>query len=425
MLSSTISTKLLTASSLSPFVRLLRKGRANINDVGSGGVTAVMVAAKKADKSMVKLLLKDAGYNPTMRDANGNNVFHHITLKGGKLARRAAIVLMLLKPDGADRMLRVPNARGVAPLKELLVMSRLACNVAEGSKERARTAELKELMEAHDTAAGGTLPTAEENESAAWNTKMASAFADDAAEFEPGWGSRGADDSYYRDYEEMLGGGGGGGGGGSGGGAGPPDEYAETDDDYRRRITREMNKRSRDRLEADDERVGRETKRGAFAGPARPSASASAAAAAQEAAAARARSAQIIAEQLARTEALRTKRLAEASAAYRAAVTTFFAPAAAAATGLKYADIPWPGITGDADGSDAGDGSSSKDDAVAVALHGIVDEAARKKAIRKEQVRWHPDKWTGQIKKRVAPEDYDRIMARVTEISKAFNALAA
>ena len=100
-----------------------------------------MVAAKKADKSMVKLLLKDAGYNPTLRDANGNNVFHHVTLKPGKLARRAAIILMLLKPDGADRMLQVPNARGIVPLKELLVMSRLAFNVADGSKERARALE--------------------------------------------------------------------------------------------------------------------------------------------------------------------------------------------------------------------------------------------------------------------------------------------
>lgn len=163
---------------------------------------------------------------------------------------------MLLKPDGASRMLQAPNVRGVMPLKELLVMARLASNVAEGSKEAARATELKELMEAHDTAAGGTLPTAEENDAASWQAKMSSAFADDAAEFEPGWGSRGAEDSYYRDYEEMVA------GAGAGAGAGPPDEHAESDDAYRRRISREMNKRARERLDADGEHLGRATKRG-------------------------------------------------------------------------------------------------------------------------------------------------------------------
>ena len=165
------------------------------------------------------------------------------------------------------------------------------------------------------------------------------------------------------------------------------------------------------------------------AGPTRPSVSTEA-----DAATAREKSAKIIAEQLAKTKALRDKKLAKAAAAYQASVLAFFAPSPAAATarasgseggGLTFSDIPWP-CTNIGDNGAVG-GSESKDEAAAVeaALYGITDAAARKRAIRKEQVRWHPDKWAGQMKKRIDAQDFEKVMARVTEISKAFNALAA
>jgi hypothetical protein len=58
-----------------------------------------------------------------------------------------------------------------------------------------------------------------------------------------------------------------------------------------------------------------------------------------------------------------------------------------------------------------------------VVLHGISDPDQRKKTIRKEQVRWHPDRWAGR-KARIKPSAFERVMAKVTEISKLFNALA-
>ena len=61
---------------------------------------------------------------------------------------------------------------------------------------------------------------------------------------------------------------------------------------------------------------------------------------------------------------------------------------------------------------------------MAVALYGLTDAAARKKAVRKEQVRWHPDRWSGQLRRRIAPSEFERVLRRVTEISKIFNAAA-
>ena len=71
---------------------------------------------------------------------------------------------------------------------------------------------------------------------------------------------------------------------------------------------------------------------------------------------------------------------------------------------IRMRDVPWPAV-----------------DAAALGLNG--SNAQRKKAFRAASLRWHPDKFMQSFGGRLAPEEADEIMQRVTEVSQAINAL--
>ena len=52
-------------------------------------------------------------------------------------------------------------------------------------------------------------------------------------------------------------------------------------------------------------------------------------------------------------------------------------------------------------------------------------KAEEKKRLRLEQMRWHPDKFTGKFGGRLDSKDREKILARVTQTSQLLNALAA
>ncbi len=53
-----------------------------------------------------------------------------------------------------------------------------------------------------------------------------------------------------------------------------------------------------------------------------------------------------------------------------------------------------------------------------VVLYGTQGEGEKKKRLRLELVRWHPDKFTAKFGKRLAPKDHDRILQRVNATSQ-------
>ena len=75
---------------------------------------------------------------------------------------------------------------------------------------------------------------------------------------------------------------------------------------------------------------------------------------------------------------------------------------------LRYKDIPWPPTTSKLLSAAAGRGPD-------------LTSAEVKAAYRKFMLRWHPDKFAAKVVPRVTPEDRERVMQRVTSISKAIN----
>ena len=71
------------------------------------------------------------------------------------------------------------------------------------------------------------------------------------------------------------------------------------------------------------------------------------------------------------------------------------------------AAVEWPGVI------------------VARALRCCSGAAEERKRLRLELMRWHPDKFTAKFGSRLADDDKDKILARVTQISQQLNALAA
>lgn len=79
---------------------------------------------------------------------------------------------------------------------------------------------------------------------------------------------------------------------------------------------------------------------------------------------------------------------------------------------IMYADVPWP---------DAGAGRPN-----ALLSHAALraEQAGdARAAVRKLQVRWHPDKWVQRFVSRLYEGQAERVMARVKEISQVVNAL--
>ncbi|XP_061657178.1 NF-kappa-B inhibitor-like protein 1 isoform X2 [Syngnathoides biaculeatus] len=81
---------------------------------------------------------------------------------------------------------------------------------------------------------------------------------------------------------------------------------------------------------------------------------------------------------------------------------------------LRYSDIPWPAPR------------STVQEMVEVMLHGVdrVDAAAFRKALRKQQALWHPDKFAQRCEARLDGKDKRRILDTVTALSQELNRLA-
>ncbi|XP_012731903.2 NF-kappa-B inhibitor-like protein 1 [Fundulus heteroclitus] len=94
-----------------------------------------------------------------------------------------------------------------------------------------------------------------------------------------------------------------------------------------------------------------------------------------------------------------------------------FSAAAASSSGspqLSYGDIPWPAPRG------------TVKEMLDVMLHGVdrKDEAAFRKALRKQQALWHPDKFAQRCEARLEEKDKRRILDTVTALSQELNSLA-
>uniref|UniRef100_A0A3B5L688 NF-kappa-B inhibitor-like protein 1 n=1 Tax=Xiphophorus couchianus TaxID=32473 RepID=A0A3B5L688_9TELE len=98
----------------------------------------------------------------------------------------------------------------------------------------------------------------------------------------------------------------------------------------------------------------------------------------------------------------------------KCAATFSTAASASAGTKLSYSDIPWPAPLG------------TVREMLDVMLHGVdrKDEAAFRKALRKQQTLWHPDKFAQRCEARLEENDKKRILDTVTALSQELNSLA-
>uniref|UniRef100_A0A3Q3A745 NF-kappa-B inhibitor-like protein 1 n=1 Tax=Kryptolebias marmoratus TaxID=37003 RepID=A0A3Q3A745_KRYMA len=94
--------------------------------------------------------------------------------------------------------------------------------------------------------------------------------------------------------------------------------------------------------------------------------------------------------------------------------TTFNSASASSSSKLSYSDIPWPSSRG------------TVLEMVDVMLHGVdrKDAAAFRKALRKQQALWHPDKFAQRCEARLDEKDKRRILDTVTALSQELNRLA-
>ncbi|KAM9735126.1 NF-kappa-B inhibitor-like protein 1 [Menidia menidia] len=93
---------------------------------------------------------------------------------------------------------------------------------------------------------------------------------------------------------------------------------------------------------------------------------------------------------------------------------TFSGASSSTSTKLSYSDIPWPSPKG------------SVQEMVEVMLHGVdrKDTGLLRKAIRKQQALWHPDKFAQRCEARLEEGDKRRILDTVTALSQELNGLA-
>ncbi|KAM9307048.1 NF-kappa-B inhibitor-like protein 1 [Pholidichthys leucotaenia] len=93
---------------------------------------------------------------------------------------------------------------------------------------------------------------------------------------------------------------------------------------------------------------------------------------------------------------------------------TFHSGGSASAKKLSFNDIPWPAPKG------------TIQDMIDVMLHGVDrgDTAAFRKAIRKQQVLWHPDKFAQRCEAQLEEVDKQQILDTVTALSQELNRLA-
>lgn len=93
---------------------------------------------------------------------------------------------------------------------------------------------------------------------------------------------------------------------------------------------------------------------------------------------------------------------------------TFQGGPSAGSTKLSYRDIPWPAPRG------------TVQEMLDVMLHGVdrKDLPAFRKALRKQQALWHPDKFAQRCETRLEENDRRRILDTVTALSQELNSLA-
>lgn len=98
----------------------------------------------------------------------------------------------------------------------------------------------------------------------------------------------------------------------------------------------------------------------------------------------------------------------------RCAATFSTAASTSESTRLSYGDIPWPAPKG------------TVREMLDVMLHGVdrKDEAAFRKALRKQQALWHPDKFAQRCEARLVEKDRQQILDTVTALSQELNSLA-
>ncbi|KAF6725963.1 NF-kappa-B inhibitor-like protein 1 [Oryzias melastigma] len=93
---------------------------------------------------------------------------------------------------------------------------------------------------------------------------------------------------------------------------------------------------------------------------------------------------------------------------------TFSDPSSSSSTKLSYSDIPWPAPKG------------TVQEMVDVMLHGVDRKNVEvfRKALRKQQTLWHPDKFVQRCEARLEEKDRKLILDTVTALSQELNRLA-
>ena len=76
---------------------------------------------------------------------------------------------------------------------------------------------------------------------------------------------------------------------------------------------------------------------------------------------------------------------------------------------IRYSGMPWL--------------VEEKEDARGIILYGTSGEAEKRKRLRLELMRWHPDKFEARFGGRVVAEDRERVLQRVKETSQMLNSL--
>ena len=84
---------------------------------------------------------------------------------------------------------------------------------------------------------------------------------------------------------------------------------------------------------------------------------------------------------------------------------------------LKYSDIPWP-YTQEHDVSE--DFYVMLDDMMEVLSYGLTDED-KKKYLKKQQIRWHPDRFSQKCGNRLHEDDREKILESVNSLSQKIN----
>lgn len=78
---------------------------------------------------------------------------------------------------------------------------------------------------------------------------------------------------------------------------------------------------------------------------------------------------------------------------------------------VLYADVPWL--------------PENESGAQALILYGVQNAAERKKRLRLELMRWHPDKFVAKFGGRVIGKDKERVAEGVKRVSQMLNSLGS